>query len=106
MAIKTPPVFAIMIEYIRNIFMPFQLSSDGIRFTECMAIIAGENTIGERRGSYGYFLMFSTACGPGVFKFSFTQLVDFTGIIATCLLYTSDAADEEDSVDLGGRRIL
>ena len=22
-----------------------------------------------------------------------------------CLLYTSDAADEEDSVDLGGRRI-
>src|SRR5674536_38349 len=26
--------------------------------------------------------------------------------VATCLLYTSDAADEEDSVDLGGRRII
>ena len=26
-------------------------------------------------------------------------------VIETCLLYTSDAADEEDSVDLGGRRI-
>src|SRR5664279_5217685 len=26
-------------------------------------------------------------------------------IYQTCLLYTSDAADEEDSVDLGGRRI-
>eukprot|EP00658_Telonema_sp_P-2_P055219 TRINITY_DN43906_c0_g1_i2.p1 TRINITY_DN43906_c0_g1~~TRINITY_DN43906_c0_g1_i2.p1 ORF type:complete len:385 (-),score=71.79 TRINITY_DN43906_c0_g1_i2:62-1111(-) len=25
---------------------------------------------------------------------------------STCLLYTSDAADEEDSVDLGGRRII
>src|SRR5674536_168292 len=25
---------------------------------------------------------------------------------ALCLLYTSDAADEEDSVDLGGRRII
>eukprot|EP00658_Telonema_sp_P-2_P084373 TRINITY_DN9355_c0_g1_i7.p1 TRINITY_DN9355_c0_g1~~TRINITY_DN9355_c0_g1_i7.p1 ORF type:complete len:118 (+),score=43.34 TRINITY_DN9355_c0_g1_i7:148-501(+) len=25
---------------------------------------------------------------------------------APCLLYTSDAADEEDSVDLGGRRII
>src|SRR5664280_2966675 len=25
---------------------------------------------------------------------------------AGCLLYTSDAADEEDSVDLGGRRII
>ena len=24
--------------------------------------------------------------------------------ISGCLLYTSDAADEEDSVDLGGRR--
>ncbi|GAB5799899.1 hypothetical protein JMUB7513_27680 [Staphylococcus aureus] len=26
--------------------------------------------------------------------------------IKICLLYTSDAADEEDSVDLGGRRII
>src|SRR5664280_1408534 len=28
------------------------------------------------------------------------------GGIGPCLLYTSDAADEEDSVDLGGRRII
>src|SRR5665648_1305132 len=27
-------------------------------------------------------------------------------IYKACLLYTSDAADEEDSVDLGGRRII
>eukprot|EP00658_Telonema_sp_P-2_P035686 TRINITY_DN25912_c0_g1_i1.p1 TRINITY_DN25912_c0_g1~~TRINITY_DN25912_c0_g1_i1.p1 ORF type:complete len:316 (+),score=61.44 TRINITY_DN25912_c0_g1_i1:167-1114(+) len=27
-------------------------------------------------------------------------------LVYTCLLYTSDAADEEDSVDLGGRRII
>eukprot|EP00658_Telonema_sp_P-2_P078737 TRINITY_DN7449_c0_g1_i1.p1 TRINITY_DN7449_c0_g1~~TRINITY_DN7449_c0_g1_i1.p1 ORF type:complete len:278 (-),score=64.87 TRINITY_DN7449_c0_g1_i1:49-774(-) len=27
-------------------------------------------------------------------------------LFVTCLLYTSDAADEEDSVDLGGRRII
>src|SRR5665648_1282173 len=26
--------------------------------------------------------------------------------VENCLLYTSDAADEEDSVDLGGRRII
>ena len=26
--------------------------------------------------------------------------------LTSCLLYTSDAADEEDSVDLGGRRII
>src|SRR5664279_6604441 len=33
--------------------------------------------------------------------------VDIPVVLYTnCLLYTSDAADEEDSVDLGGRRIL
>src|SRR5665648_1290840 len=30
----------------------------------------------------------------------------FWGWLSSCLLYTSDAADEEDSVDLGGRRII
>eukprot|EP00658_Telonema_sp_P-2_P016242 TRINITY_DN1628_c0_g1_i4.p1 TRINITY_DN1628_c0_g1~~TRINITY_DN1628_c0_g1_i4.p1 ORF type:complete len:100 (-),score=33.75 TRINITY_DN1628_c0_g1_i4:57-356(-) len=29
-----------------------------------------------------------------------------TALYEICLLYTSDAADEEDSVDLGGRRII
>src|SRR5664280_786044 len=28
----------------------------------------------------------------------------FPSVANSCLLYTSDAADEEDSVDLGGRR--
>ena len=28
------------------------------------------------------------------------------GKVLTCLLYTSDAADERSSVDLGGRRII
>ena len=27
-------------------------------------------------------------------------------VLYTCLLYTSDAADERSSVDLGGRRII
>ena len=30
----------------------------------------------------------------------------YTGDGNTCLLYTSDAADERSSVDLGGRRII
>src|SRR5664280_2785335 len=36
------------------------------------------------------------------------QLIDevHSGRFPGCLLYTSDAADEEDSVDLGGRRII
>eukprot|EP00656_Telonema_subtile_P007721 TRINITY_DN13626_c0_g1_i4.p1 TRINITY_DN13626_c0_g1~~TRINITY_DN13626_c0_g1_i4.p1 ORF type:complete len:211 (+),score=41.06 TRINITY_DN13626_c0_g1_i4:120-752(+) len=31
---------------------------------------------------------------------------EYSGLCACCLLYTSDAADEEDSVDLGGCRII
>ena len=34
-----------------------------------------------------------------------TKSVPFTPTTA-CLLYTSDAADERSSVDLGGRRII
>ena len=30
----------------------------------------------------------------------------FRGLFHLCLLYTSDAADERSSVDLGGRRII
>ena len=38
---------------------------------------------------------------------SFPEIVFVVVIhIHHCLLYTSDAADEEDSVDLGGRRII
>src|SRR5665648_1264909 len=49
---------------------------------------------------------------PSIFKHALEKLTDlqhyifFMNIPGTCLLYTSDAADEEDSVDLGGRRII
>ena len=36
----------------------------------------------------------------------FSKELSETSEIYICLLYTSDAADEEDSVDLGGRRII
>ena len=36
----------------------------------------------------------------------FTKLATKVESQEICLLYTSDAADEEDSVDLGGRRII
>src|SRR5664280_596501 len=35
-----------------------------------------------------------------------TIIAEYIEETHTCLLYTSDAADEEDSVDLGGRRII
>ena len=34
------------------------------------------------------------------------DLVVIDTLVKTCLLYTSDAADERSSVDLGGRRII
>ena len=34
------------------------------------------------------------------------ERLDLTAITCPCLLYTSDAADERSSVDLGGRRII
>ena len=34
------------------------------------------------------------------------QMVNAFGWVNGCLLYTSDAADERSSVDLGGRRII
>ena len=39
------------------------------------------------------------------FESSFS-LVSRFGKVGYCLLYTSDAADERSSVDLGGRRII
>ena len=35
-----------------------------------------------------------------------TQRIDGVTLATFCLLYTSDAADERSSVDLGGRRII
>eukprot|EP00658_Telonema_sp_P-2_P081484 TRINITY_DN8362_c0_g1_i3.p1 TRINITY_DN8362_c0_g1~~TRINITY_DN8362_c0_g1_i3.p1 ORF type:complete len:350 (-),score=83.90 TRINITY_DN8362_c0_g1_i3:34-1083(-) len=37
---------------------------------------------------------------------SFKEPLQHARSLCACLLYTSDAADEEDSVDLGGRRII
>src|SRR5678815_1283956 len=34
------------------------------------------------------------------------QIMIGKGLVTRCLLYTSDAADERSSVDLGGRRII
>ena len=37
---------------------------------------------------------------------SISEAVENAWLFTRCLLYTSDAADERSSVDLGGRRII
>src|SRR5678816_796238 len=60
---------------------------------------------------------FSSSCIVTFFKFPCfrqprcasvrsTQSIVRPITVSTCLLYTSDAADERSSVDLGGRRII
>eukprot|EP00658_Telonema_sp_P-2_P070426 TRINITY_DN59944_c0_g1_i1.p1 TRINITY_DN59944_c0_g1~~TRINITY_DN59944_c0_g1_i1.p1 ORF type:complete len:399 (+),score=98.59 TRINITY_DN59944_c0_g1_i1:132-1328(+) len=51
------------------------------------------------------------ACKGEVFDLTQMKIGEYDGfslftMCNACLLYTSDAADEEDSVDLGGRRII
>ena len=47
-------------------------------------------------------------CGCQRDPWIYIHFVDYSDciLLPCCLLYTSDAADEEDSVDLCGRRIL
>ena len=43
---------------------------------------------------------------PALATYSFLPIVQAFTKGTGCLLYTSDAADERSSVDLGGRRII
>ena len=63
--------------------------------------------------AFQFFVMFAgfivivivSATSFGGFEFLQTNLPS-SHLSITCLLYTSDAADERSSVDLGGRRII
>src|SRR5664280_3288637 len=50
-----------------------------------------------------FFSFMITSWGQTTFTLNLAANANWT---TACLLYTSDAADEEDSVDLGGRRII
>ena len=50
--------------------------------------------------------MFNLMTVVFIFGFIVFQWVANYMLIKDCLLYTSDAADERSSVDLGGRRII
>ena len=39
-------------------------------------------------------------------RYTYADDAIYSHLVYSCLLYTSDAADERSSVDLGGRRII
>ena len=67
---------------------------------------------GEVKPGDAIFIRYEGPRGSGMPEMFYTgeaicadpKLASSVALITDCLLYTSDAADEEDSVDLGGRR--
>ena len=73
------------------------LDERGLDFASAAELFAGDELTGEDvRFAYGERRFIS-------FGFVRTRLC---AVVWTCLLYTSDAADDLLCVDLGGRRIL
>src|SRR5665648_1013437 len=97
----------------RTLSVP-QMAVLSTRITTSPAPALGTGTLSSARPGPRWFLtsasMDSTA-SPSVRRLSCgerpRQLIEACPLAfhLGCLLYTSDAADEEDSVDLGGRRI-
>ena len=63
----------------------------------------------EGAGTFDYSQNAGANAGPGLLTLFYSRRVglqDGREVPILCLLYTSDAADERSSVDLGGRRIF
>src|SRR5664280_2515951 len=63
--------------------------------------LAKQKILSSSKGPHGGFSLLKDPR-----KITLIDIVNTIDGYDTCLLYTSDAADEEDSVDLGGRRII
>ena len=88
--------------YVTRVIFFFQ-AEDGIR---CLVRSRGLGDVYKRQVASG------RACGAPVlyqaarWKTPSTPAIAARSVSGACLLYTSDAADERSSVDLGGRRII
>src|SRR5674536_409216 len=91
--------------YKRQAWKYFILGSVGIAmalFGTILIYMAARPVIGEGADAMVWTVLVAHAAkfDPALLNVAFVFLLLGYG---TCLLYTSDAADEEDSVDLGGR---
>ena len=83
----------------------FCQAEDGIRD---LVRSRGLGDVYKRQANYKVSMENVARAGLEVLCYNFMPVLDWTRteLRYTCLLYTSDAADERSSVDLGGRRII
>src|SRR5665648_672959 len=80
-------------------------------FAGVMLLSRGSSML-EASSGFSWLKIVGCICGGLIFfvlvflKISRKHVNRIINLHGDCLLYTSDAADEEDSVDLGGRRII
>ena len=84
------------------VFFFFQ-AEDGIRD---LVRSRGLGDVYKRQEEGGYLLTATQLVNTRAEFLSTTKLLGEVSLDKYCLLYTSDAADERSSVDLGGRRII
>ena len=66
----------------------------------------GLGDVYKRQGNLLYYAGVSLPVCESCQVFVVVVFWDGVPLVIVCLLYTSDAADERSSVDLGGRRII
>ena len=71
-----------------------------------MSYPSRDEILASSKGWVASFLNFLPGLGSGYLYQRRWKPYFFTIIASTCLLYTSDAADDCEGVDLGGRRII
>ena len=80
--------------------------NEGISRLGDMIDVAVEGGIITKSGSWFSFNDERCQGRDGMRKLLSENAALYAALDAACLLYTSDAADERSSVDLGGRRII
>ena len=83
-------------------FFFFQ-AEDGIRD---LVRSRGLGDVYKRQGQTDVYLIAHHGGADGADPSMFEAIKPLVAVFNNCLLYTSDAADERSSVDLGGRRII
>ena len=85
----------------------FQLRADLLytRLSGDDALAEKEETMQRNLDFFAPVIQLAVGGDWNIVGFNSTEVGSFTPYLS-CLLYTSDAADERSSVDLGGRRII